>query len=213
MTGAHYELLRRLSLSDTLPQVSDLRNLLRQVWGSASVASIEDEVKRFPIRIINAGVRDTFHRASEIGLTITPEVEAIAYELEAVRDVVTARTLLHSRPHQESTGANKHFFALEYLESNSLLLSCEQIAAPQTFPTLPVWNSLFRIQDIPVPWELTEGQGHLGHHGDLFPPPPYLVRPSFSSHHPKPRLTRKRIGGWLAGAFYSRMCKRGAQIL
>ena len=35
MTGAHYEILRRLSLSDTLPQVSDLRDLLRQVWGSA----------------------------------------------------------------------------------------------------------------------------------------------------------------------------------
>ena len=242
MTGAHYEIPRRLSLSDTLPQVSDLRDLLRQVWGSASVASIEDEVKRFPIRIINAGVRDTFHRASEIGLAITPEVEAIAHELETVRDVVTARTLLHSRPHQESTGANKHFFALEYLESqfmvaflseikkrtrcvsiiwlhdglwvpkelsNSLLLSCEQIAARQTFPTLPVWNSLFRIQDISVPWELTEGQGHLGRHGNLFPPPPYPVQPTFSSLRPKPRLTRKRIGGGLAGTFYSRMCKRG----
>ena len=52
-------------------------NHLNKVWGSASVASIEDEVKRFPIRIINTGVRDTFHRASEIGLAITPEVEAL----------------------------------------------------------------------------------------------------------------------------------------
>ena len=59
MTGAHYETLRRLSLSDTLPQVSDLRNLLRQVWENTGAASAEEEIKRFPIRIINAGVRDT----------------------------------------------------------------------------------------------------------------------------------------------------------
>ena len=127
MTGAHYEILRRLSLSNTLPQVSDLRNLLRQVWGSASAASIEDEVKRFPIRIINAGVRDTLRRASEIGLAILHEIETIAYELETVRDVVTARTRLHGRPYQESTGANKHFFALEYLESQFMVAFLSEI--------------------------------------------------------------------------------------
>ena len=121
MTGAHYEILRRLSLSDTLPQVSDLRNLLRQVWENTSAASVEEEVKRFPIRIINAGVRDTLRRAGEIGLAITPEIEAIAYELETVRDVITARTLQHETPYQESTGANKHIFALEYLESQFMV--------------------------------------------------------------------------------------------
>ena len=170
-----------------------------------------------PIRIINAGVRDTLRRAGEIGLFITPEIEAIAYELESVRDVITARTLQHERPYQDSTGANKHFFALEYLESqfmiaflsernafavsiiwlhdglwvpkelsNSLLLGCEQIAARQTFPTLPTWNSLFRVQNISLPWELSDRQDTLGqpeNPGNLFPPPSYLIRPSFSSGH------------------------------
>ena len=100
---------------------------MRQVWENASAASVEDEVKRFPIRIINAGVRDTLRRASEIGLAITPEIEAIAYELETVRDVVTARTRLHGRPYQESTGANKHFFALEYLESQFMVAFLSEI--------------------------------------------------------------------------------------
>ena len=96
--------------------------------------------------------------------------------------------------------------------SNSLLLSCEQIAARQTFPTLPTWNSLFRVQDISLPWELPDGQEHLGHPGNpgnLFPPPSYLVRPSFSSWHPTPRFERKRTGRGLAGTFYSRMCRKG----
>ena len=132
----------------------------------------------------------TLGRAGKIGLPITPEIEAIAYELESVRDVITASTLQHERPHQNSTGANKHFFALEYLESqfmiaflseikkrtrcvsiiwlhdglwvpkelsNSLLLGCEQIAARQTFPTLPTWSSLFRVQDIFLPWSSLTG--------------------------------------------------------
>ncbi len=44
MTGAHYELLRRLSLSETLPPISELRDRLRQIWGTASVEDIDNEV-------------------------------------------------------------------------------------------------------------------------------------------------------------------------
>ena len=112
---------------------------------------------------------------------VTDDIEAIAYELEAVRDVVTSMVMMQNRPHQPCTGLNKHFFALEFLESqfmvaflqeiqkrnrcvsliwlhdglwvhkdlsNSLLLSCEQIAAQKVFPTLPEWPSLFRIQEV-----------------------------------------------------------------
>ena len=203
---------------------------------------LDDEVKRFPMRIINAGVGDTLQRASAIGLAIPPDIEAIAYELEAVRDVVTTRTILQHRSNQVSTGANKNFFALEYLESqfmvaflreitkrtrcisiiwlhdglwvpkdlnDCLLFSCEQLAARQAFPTLSAWSSIFRIQAIPEPNESLDNHVHLGQDGYLFPPPPYLVHPSFTSYHPKPRLARKRIGGGLANTFYSRMCKRG----
>ncbi len=175
MTGAHYEILRRLSQSTTLPKVSVLRERLRHVWGQSRVDHLEDEVKRFPIRIINAGVMDTLQRAGMLELAIPPDIEAIAYELEAVRDTVTSMVIMQHRPHQPSTGSNKRFFGLEYLESqfmvaflrevrkrnrcvsliwlhdglwvqkdlsNPLLLSCEQIAAKEVFPTLPVWPGL-----------------------------------------------------------------------
>ena len=83
--------------------------------------------------------------------------------------------------------------------SNSLLRICEQTAARQTFPTLPVWSSLFRIQDISVPYELTEGQGTPGRSWEpLSASPLYLAHPTFLSLHPKPRLIRKRTGGGLA---------------
>ncbi len=78
------------------------------------------------MRIINAGVI-TLQRASVIGLAIPPDIEAIAYELEAVRDAVTSRTLLQRRPNQVSTGANKNFFALEYLESQFMVAFLREI--------------------------------------------------------------------------------------
>ena len=77
----------------------------------------DDEIKRFPLRIINAGVADTLGRASTIGLPIPPDIEAIAYEIAAVRDTVTAIVLPRFRPYQQCSGANKHFFALEFLEN------------------------------------------------------------------------------------------------
>ena len=45
----------------------------------------------------------------------------IAYELAAVRDAATAKVLPQFRPDLQCTGANKHFFALEYLESQFML--------------------------------------------------------------------------------------------
>ena len=67
MTGAHYEILRRLAQSSTLPPISVLRDRLGQVWLQSGVEHLEDEVKCFPIRIINAGVGDTLRRASNLG--------------------------------------------------------------------------------------------------------------------------------------------------
>ena len=127
MTGAHYEILRRLSQSATLPSVTPLRERLRQVWSQARVDQLEDEVKRFPIRILNAGVKDTLQRAGMLGLEIPPDIEAIAYELEAVRDTVTSMVIMQHRPHQPSTGSNKHFFALEYLESQFMVAFLREV--------------------------------------------------------------------------------------
>ena len=117
MTGAHYEILRRVSQSTSLPCVTPLRDRLRQVWSHAGVEQLE----RFPIRVLNAGVQSTMQRAKTIGLAIPPDIEAIAYELEAVRDAVTSMVMMQNRLHQPCTGSNKHFFALEYLESQFMV--------------------------------------------------------------------------------------------
>ena len=173
---------------------------------------------------------------------IPPDIEAIAYELAAVRDSATATVLTQFRPHQQCSGANKHFFALEFLEnrfmiaflresrkrdrcvsliwlhdglwvqkelSDALIRSSEQIAAREVFPALSEWLSLFRIKDLHEQYAALhqEVPGHCG--GYLFPPPPYVVQPGFSSRHPKPSLSRKRIGSGLASTFHARMNKRG----
>ena len=87
----------------------------------SGVERLEDEIKRYPVRIINAGVADTLQRASALGLVITPEIEAISYELAAVRDSVTSTALAQSRPELPCTRANKHFFALEFIESRFMV--------------------------------------------------------------------------------------------
>ena len=45
MTGAHYEILRRISQSTSLPCVRPLRDRLRQVWSHAGVDQLEEEIK------------------------------------------------------------------------------------------------------------------------------------------------------------------------
>ena len=127
MTGAHYEIFQRLSQSTSLPCVTPLRDRLRQVWSQAGVEQLEEEIKRFPIRILNAGVQNTLQRARTLGLAIPPDIEAIAYELEAVRDTVTSIVIMQYRLHQPCTGSNKHFFALEYLESHFMVALLREV--------------------------------------------------------------------------------------
>ena len=211
MTGAHYAILRRLSQSATLPSVTPLRERLRQVWSQARVDQLEDEVKRFPIRILNAGVKDTLQRAGMLGLEIPPDIEAMAYELEAVRDTVTSMVIRQHRPHQLSqfmvaflreVRKRDRCVSLIWLHdglwvqkdlSDTLLLSCEQIAK-EVFPTLPEWPSLFRIQEVPEHYGFSDHHGQSRCNGYLFPPPPYLVSPRFTSQHPDERGNGSGVG-------------------
>ena len=120
-TGQEYD-----CVSTSLPCVTPLRDRLRQVWSHAGVEQLE-EIKRFPIRVLNAGVQSTIQRARTIGLAIPPDIEAIAYELEAVRDTVTSMVMMQNRLHQPCTGSNKHFFALEYLESQFMVAFLREV--------------------------------------------------------------------------------------
>ena len=61
ISGAHYGLIRAVCASVTLPAVHQLRSWLRVAWAaqldSVSADTIIEEIKLFPIRIINSGYR------------------------------------------------------------------------------------------------------------------------------------------------------------
>ena len=56
MSGAHYEIVRRLVNSSTLPPINVLREQLLRQWQGQEEEKVAVEIKRFPIRVINAGV-------------------------------------------------------------------------------------------------------------------------------------------------------------
>ena len=121
MSGAHYEIVRRLVGSCTLPPVHDLRERLCVLWHSEDNELVRAEVKQFPIRIIYAEAMSTLQHVESLGLSVPPAIEALAYELAAACDVVTTEILPKFRPDLLCTGANKHFFALEHLESQFMI--------------------------------------------------------------------------------------------
>ena len=121
MSGAHYEIDRRLVQSPTLPPIDVLREQLRRVWHGHVEELLNVEVKRFPIRIINAGVAATVRHLNAKGLQVPPIIEAVAYELAAAREVVTKEILPRTRPDLWCNESNKHYFALEAVESQFMV--------------------------------------------------------------------------------------------
>ena len=116
MSGAHYEIVRRPVGSSTLPPIHNLRKQLTRLWQRHDDEQATAEIKHFPIRVINARVASTLQHVASLGFAVPSSLEAIAYELAAARDVATATILPQFRPELLCTGANKHVFALEYLE-------------------------------------------------------------------------------------------------
>ena len=106
--------------SVTLPAVHQLRSWLRVAWAaqldSVSADTIIEEIKLFPIRIINSGYRASSANLVSLDLPIPPWVHAFAYELEAARDSFTSHVRTTVRPHCEAVSRNKHFFAVEAIE-------------------------------------------------------------------------------------------------
>ena len=95
MSGAHYEIVRRQVNSSTPPPINVLREQLLRLWQGQEEGKVAVEMKRFPIRVINAGVSTALKHVAEVGLTMSPSIEAIAYELAAAREVVTKEILPH----------------------------------------------------------------------------------------------------------------------
>ena len=120
LSGAHYEMIRAMTCSDSLPPTRDLRAWLRQEWGSnqsISTETIEEEGKMLPIRIINGGAVSALHHLARCRLSVPPWTQAFAYDLEAARDVFTAHVRKEVRPHVDALAKNRHFFAAEAIEA------------------------------------------------------------------------------------------------
>ena len=75
LTGAHYELIRAMTGSVTLPPTRLLRGRLRETWAGEQVADPQlslDEVKMLPIRVINSGAARALKHVTDKGLGIPP---------------------------------------------------------------------------------------------------------------------------------------------
>ena len=64
MSGAHCEIVRRLVNSSTPPPIHLLREQLVRLWQGHNDEVIATEIRRFPIRVINAGVASTLRHVA-----------------------------------------------------------------------------------------------------------------------------------------------------
>ena len=85
LTGAHYELIRAMTGSVTLPPTRSLRSRLKETWFGGQVADSEllNEVKMLPIRIINSGAARALKHVTDKGLSTPTWIEAFAFDLDA----------------------------------------------------------------------------------------------------------------------------------
>ena len=111
MSGAHYELIRAMCASESLPPVRTLRQKLRLAWGLDQVTDgdspLHSAVKLFPMRVINCGAARALDSVSRMKLPAPPWLSALAYELEAARDAATTNMLAVIRPWMEVQYRNR----------------------------------------------------------------------------------------------------------
>ena len=141
LTGAHYELIRAMTGSVTLPPTRLLRGRLRETWTGDHIAEPElslDEVKMLPIRVINTRAARALKHVTDKGLGILPWIEAFAFDLEAARDVFTAHVRREVRPRVEALAKNRHFFAAEAIEAIFMQLFLLEVRKRTDIPSI-IW--------------------------------------------------------------------------
>ena len=120
MSGAHYELIRALCASRSLPSVHELRRWLQQLWSSrlesADAAAVQHTIKLFPIRVINCGSAQALAYLIRLTLPVPSWLAAFAYELEAARNAFTSHIQAVIRQRLEVEFRNRHFYAVEAVE-------------------------------------------------------------------------------------------------
>ena len=83
MSGAHYELIRAMCASKSLPPVRELRLWLQQAWSARLTDEGADEVQRaiklFPLRVINSGATRALAHLATMELLTPTWLAALAY--------------------------------------------------------------------------------------------------------------------------------------
>ena len=125
ISGAHNELIRIGSKSQTLPCIRMLREWLYESFSSSdengSQAEVQRNVKCFPILVINAGKQHAISVMQSKGYSIPGWVLHWADDLILARDCLTSVVLPLLRPHLQTTHRNKHYYTAESLESLFML--------------------------------------------------------------------------------------------
>ena len=142
MSGAHYELIRAMCASKSMPPVRTLRLWLQQSWSSHQQDGGEEEVRRaiklFPLRVINGGAAQALNSLGILALPPPPWLAAFAYELEAARDTATSHMLAVMRPRLEVDYRNRHFRATETIESIVMQLFLLEVRKRSVAPSI-IW--------------------------------------------------------------------------
>ena len=140
LTGAHYELIRALTGSVTLPPTHLLRDRLKATWGGEQGADSEllNEVKMLPIRIINSGAARALKHVTDQNLSIPPWIEAFAFDLDTAREAFTAHVRREVRPKVEALAKNRHFFAAEGIEAIFMQLFLLEVRKRTDIPSI-IW--------------------------------------------------------------------------
>jgi len=140
LTGAHYELIRAMTGSVTLPPTLYLRNRLRETWIGEQVSGPEllHEIKMLPIRVINSGAARALKHVTSQGLCVPTWIEAFAFDLDAAREVFTAHVRREVRPKVEALAKNRHFFAAEAIEAIFMQLFLLEVRKRTEAPSI-IW--------------------------------------------------------------------------
>ena len=140
LTGAHYELIKALTGSVTLPPAQVLRDRLQATWVGEQGADSKllNEVKMLPIRIINSGAARALKHVTDQNLSVPPWIEAFAFDLDTARDAFTAHVRREVRPKVEALAKNRHFFGGEAIEAIFMQLFLLEVRKRTDIPSI-IW--------------------------------------------------------------------------
>ena len=142
ISGAHYELIR-LGSRSTLVPIGPLRQALLRSFRIDCPASqpnemIQNDVKLFPILVINSGSAAACNVMSGKGYLIHSWIKLWADELVLARNCVSGILLPRLRPDLPTTYRNRHFHSAESLEAifmRNVLLEVQR----RSFAVSTIW--------------------------------------------------------------------------